>query len=122
MAGIFRVRHALLIAALLWPFAAFAAAPQAAREVAAAPGDRRQAEDTKTPAEPVDQAAAGQTCERLFDARGDAFDAATTVASCRRAAESGDAAALLRLGLFSLAGVGMPKDLGAAARQCSEAQ
>jgi TPR repeat protein len=122
MTVMFRLGCALFLTALLWSFAALAAEPAAKREVAAAPDWSKSVADWQARAERGDRAAPAELCELFFDGRGGGFDPNATLDWCRRAAELGNAAADLRLGLLSLAGVGARKDLAAAATQCSEAQ
>jgi TPR repeat protein len=64
---------------------------------------------------------APQQCEFYFDAGGGRFEAAEAAAACQRAADSGDRPAMHRLGLLSLAGIGVRRDLDAAAKLCSAA-
>lgn len=112
--------HLLVVALLPWAAAALAAEP-AVRPPAAAADWSTELKDWSARAERGDKAAPKELCELHFDRRGGAFDAAATIAWCRRAAELGDAAAMPRLGLLALAGVGTRKDLGEAARLCGQA-
>lgn len=59
-------------------------------------------------------------CRHLFDAPQDGFDATKAAAVCKREAP-GSAEAMYRLGLLTLAGLGTPRDLEAAAKLCADA-
>jgi hypothetical protein len=112
----------LLVALTVWPATVLAVEPATAVRAPPATADWPKAlKDWNARAELGDNAAPKQLCELYFDGRGGAFDAAATIAWCRRAAEHGDAAAMQRLGLLSLAGVGVGKDLDAAAKLCAQA-
>ena len=67
-------------------------------------------------------AAPGQLCRLYFDARQGSFDAGTVADWCRRAAGTGDAGGLYRMGLLYLTGVGVAKDDAQAYAFCAAAQ
>jgi TPR repeat protein len=74
-----------------------------------------------SPAQPVVQSPQ-QRCVTLFAADAVSFDAAETIKWCGQAAAAGDAAALYRLGLMKMMGLGGPRDLAQAESDCSSAQ
>ncbi len=120
--------RALIAALLLWFAAdpAAASAREAAVELGEAPtvaAARSQApEEWIDRAQRGDGAAAQHLCEFYFDGRSGTFDPAAAVTWCRRAADVGDAGAMQRLGLLTLAGLGVRKDVDAAARLCTQRQ
>jgi hypothetical protein len=62
-----------------------------------------------------------QLCRLYFDGRQGAFEANRTTDQCRRAAASGDAGALYRMGLLYIMGLGVDQNLDQAQALCSAA-
>jgi hypothetical protein len=69
-----------------------------------------------------DRAATAHLCKAYFDAPVGAFRAAEAAEWCRRASRDGNAAAMRRLGLMRLWGVGMDRSVPQAETLCREAQ
>jgi TPR repeat protein len=90
--------------------------------------NERAARDALQPPRPPPRAAGSpaptvqpeQACRQAFVAT--IFDAAAAASACRKAAAGGDGEALYRLGLMQLVGLGGPRDLDAAERDCAHAQ
>lgn len=61
-------------------------------------------------------------CDRAFVAIGTVFDPLAVTHWCGEAARAGDPNALQRMGLMHLAGLGLPRDLDAAERECLSAK
>ena len=75
---------------------------------------------TGAAATPDPAATPSEACRQLF--AGAILDTAATAEACKKAAASGDAEALHRIGLMELVGLAGQRDLDAAARDCGRAQ
>jgi TPR repeat protein len=68
-----------------------------------------------------DHDAAAHLCQLYFDDRSGTLDPDKTVTWCRKATAAGDADAMRQMGLLTLAGIGVSKDLDAATTLCTAA-
>jgi TPR repeat protein len=118
------IAAALLTAGLAAGLFSQAAPAAAAPTPAAAPASLVSVSTTDliAHADAGDKAAAAQLCTRYFDGRGGSFDAADAASWCRQSATQNNAAAMHDLGMLTLAGVGMPKNIDQAGALCAQAQ
>lgn len=116
-----RLHRLITVALLAWAATAFVTGSARAEAVGSAADWSSAVEAWTARAAKADPAASRHLCELYFDRIAGPFDAPNAAHWCRLAAESGDAAAMLRLGMMSLAGVGTHRDLDAAATLCARA-
>lgn len=106
---------------LAWPVAALAAAPVTPPATTAAQGAPETVEEWTARAEHGDHRAEAHLCDLYFGDEGSMFDPTKAAAWCHAAGNSGYALGLWRMGLLTLAGVAVPRDLEAAEGLCLEA-